>query len=248
MIRNKIFAILLASGVTSGAYALCVEDCSAFSIGVGGLYSKFNGSNAGVESNGGYVGLEAYKIVGRVKSASRAQFGWGNTSLQGASVSDLSNPPNHFFTFIPKIGVNIASKNVPIFVSIFGELDWHNTSSGKGLERELITLGAEIDGIIPAGNALSVTYSLGYGWIGSAHYKFDGTNSRVNTANSDSYMIKASLGALYTLSDSVSAYLRVIGKYQNIARDSQIVQVNAVDKFYPKSASYVGMVELGLEF
>lgn len=254
--KNKLFkkentmkkivgAVLIASVFgASGAYALCVEDCSAFSIGVGGLYSKFNGSNAGVESNGGYVSAEAYKITGRVKTDVRAQLGWGNSSLQGASVSGLSNPPNHFFTYGAKIGVNIASKNVPIFVSFFGELDRHDTSNSKGFERKLITIGAEIDGIIPAGNALSVTYSLGYGWIGSAYYKFDGVTSKANA--SGNYMIKASVGALYALSDSVSAYLRVIGKYQNIARDSQ--RVSDANNFYPKSASYVGMVELGLEF
>ncbi|MGX3099076.1 hypothetical protein [Helicobacter sp. 23-1046] len=245
-LQNKMFVLLLAGGIVSSAHAICVEDCSSFSVGVGGLYSKFNGSNAGVESSGGYVSLEAYKVTGRIKSYSSVQFGAGNSTLSGATLADLGNPPNHFLVFTPKIGVNIASKNAPIFVNFFGELYLHDTSNSKGVERELITLGGEIEGIIPAGNALSITYSAGYGWLGYAHYKLDGVDSRVGAGAN--YMIKASVGASYVLSDSVSTYLRLIGRYYNTAKDSAIVQVNGVDKSYPASSSYVGMVEIGLEF
>ena len=244
--KHKMFALALVSGVVSGAQAICVQDCSSFSVGVGGLYSKFNGSNAGVESTGGYVVVRAYKVIGRIKSNIDAQLGWGNSTLSGTTLADLSNPPNYFFSTSPKIGINIASKNVPIFVSLFAELDDHNTSSGKGIERRFISLGGEIEGIIPAGNALSITYSVGYGWLGYAHYKFDGVDSKANS--SGNYMIKASVGASYALSDSVSTYLRLVGKYYNTAKNSANVQVNNVTKSYPASSSYVAMVELGLEF
>lgn len=247
MIRNKIFAILLASGVTSGAYALCVEDCGSANIGIGGLYSKFNGSNAGVESIGGYLSLGYYKITSRIKSGMALEIGTGSSKLFGTALNGLENSSNLFYSLTPKIGVNIASKNVPIFINLVIEGDEHNTTGrAKGIERRIIAFGGEIEGIIPAGNALSVTYSLGYSWIGSAYYKFDGVTSKANA--SGNYMIKASLGASYVLNDSVSTYVRVIGKYQNIVADSQTVSVNGVDTFYPKSASYVGMVELGLEF
>ena len=246
MIKQKVFALALASGIVSSAQAICVEDCSSFSVGVGGLYSKFNGSNAGVETSGGYLVLQTYKVIGRIKSGMDAQLGWGNSTFSGTTLANLSNPPNYFFRTSPKIGVNIASKNAPIFVSFFGELDDHNTSSGKGIERRFISLGGEIEGVIPAGNALSITYSAGYGWLGYAHYKFDGVDSKAS--DSGNYMIKVSVGASYVLSDSVSTYLRLIGRYYNTAKDSAIVQVNGVDKSYPASSSYVGMVEIGLEF
>lgn len=242
MFKQKLFTLALVGGIVSSAHAICVEDCSSFSIGVGGLYSKFDGSNAGVEASGGYVSLEANKVTGRTKGYVATRIGWGNSTLSGTALSSLSNPPNRFLVFTPKIGVNIASKNTPIFINFFAELDWHHTTNSKGVERKLISIGGEIEGVIPAGNALSITYSAGGGWIGHVHYNLDGADSKVGAGAN--YMIKASVGASYVLSDSVSTYLRLIGRYYNVAKDS--AQVNNVS--YPASSGYMGMVELGLEF
>ncbi len=246
--KKIVGAVLIASVFgESGAYALCVEDCGSANIGIGGLYSKFNGSNAGVESIGGYLSLGYYKITSRIKSGIVLEIGTGSSKLFGTALNGLENSSNLFYSITPKIGVNIASKNMPIFINLVIEGDDHNTTGrAKGIERRFISLGGEIEGVIPMGNVLSITYSAGYGWLGYAHYKFDGADSRVG--DGANYMIKASVGASYVLSDSVSTYLRLIGRYYNTAKNSAQVQIQNNNVSYPASSSYVGMVELGLEF
>ena len=230
-LRNSLLAFGFLGAITSLGFAADCEEtnCSSFRIGVGGAYHTLDGKEASISSTGGYLSFAARGILKqRLMSELSGKVGVGSAKASESYFATLDEKPLSVFTEASfKIGLNISSKQLPLFVNaVYG---WDNFSTntkdkGIGLSRELG--GIEIVGYYHffAGNYLLQN---------DVSSKLGGTN----------YMIKASLGYASNITPNLGFYIKAIGKYENMSAS----KLTATSVNYPASTNYVGMIELGFE-
>ena len=235
---------LIFVGVTTSFAADCEEsNCANFRIGVGGAYHNLDAKGANISSTGGYLSLSARgTLKQRLMSEISGKVGVGEAKASGGYFANLDAKPLSVFAEASfKIGLNISSKQFPLFVNaVYG---WDNFSTnvkdkGIGLSRQLG--GAELEGFL--GNASKIEYLVGYYYFFTGDYLLqDDTKSKLEGTN---YMIKASLGYVSHITPNLGYYIKAIGKYEKM-NDSKLTATNIN---YPASSNIAGMVELGLEF
>ena len=225
-------------------YAMqCEKSCAYGQIGIGGQYYNFGGKD--ISSYGGYLSLESRSVLWqRFQTALGGRIGGGSTSAQ--NTGDLSiTDKNNLFTldYYVKIGLNIAGKNAPLFVNLVVEDNKHDGRIGKGsgLERQITTLGGDIEGYIPLGNMSYLDYGAGYAWAGIGKYTL--TNGVVLNIKDYSYTINAYIGYSKHITQNTMWYVKLIGKYfdlKDATNDSSTL-------VYPSSKDFVGMIEIGFK-
>lgn len=225
----------------------CNENsCKYFRIGVGGAYHSLDSKNADISSVGGYLAFSARgALKQRIASEIGGKVGLSSASSTGAYFEQLPYTKNSlavFTDFYFKIGLNISSVNVPIFINaVYG---WDNFSTnlknkGIGFSRDFV--GGELDGFLPTSNTSRIEYLAGYYYFlngdylladTNAAYKFQGTN----------FMLKASLGYTGDITPQLGYYIKIIGKYEDIKQSKSVT-----DTSYPATSNVAGMLEFGLE-
>lgn len=246
-LRNLLLTFGFLGAITSLSLAADCEEtnCSSFRIGVGGAYHTLDGKGANnISSTGGYLSFAARgTLKQRLMSELSGKVGVGSAKASGAYFATLDEKPLSVFTEASfKIGLNISSKHLPLFVNaVYG---WDNFSTntkdkGVGLSRELG--GAELEGFLPTRNNSKIEYLVGYYHFFAGNYLLQNdVSSKLGGTN---YMIKASLGYVSNITPNLGFYIKAIGKYENMS-DSKLTATNVN---YPASTNYVGMIELGLE-
>lgn len=243
MFCKRLFVVLCI--VASYANATQCEDkrCVLGHIGVGGAYYDFG--SADISSYAAYLSLESrYVYHRRFQSIIGGRIGGGSTSAQ--NTGDLSiTDKNNLFTldYYVKIGLNIAGKNAPLFVNLVVEDNKHDGRIGKGsgLERQITTLGGDIEGYIPLVNMSYLDYGAGYAWAGIGKYTL--TNDVVLNIKDYSYTINAYIGYSKHITQNTMWYVKLIGKYfdlKDATNDSSTL-------VYPSSKDFVGMIEIGFK-
>ena len=233
-----------ASYETTTTSTDCKErNCSYESIGIGATYYNFNA---------GDVLSPAYYLVadGKYVWSARAQVGllvragMGSNELKGTFPATLKTKGSYFFLDAKlKAGWNVLSKDYPLFLNIFGEIVSQTPKESFG--RSYSVVGLEVDGNVPLGENLKLTYGASYGVL-TASYFYD--NTRANAPNSSSnFEATANVGISYEFGNGYAYFARIIGRYQNIGASSEATYENA-QVSYPKSSNYAGMLEMGVEF
>ena len=242
-----------ANIITGGASKKDCEDtnCEFGRIGVGGGYYGFAGSNANIDNYIGYVSLgikEVYKA--RFQGEVDIVLGGGKGEQKGSAFPQNFRRSADAFIFEPtiKLGVNVLTKRVPLFVNVVGGIEHYRLGFGNAnkFNRFIGLVGAELNGEIPAGDKFRLTYGAGYSWIFGADYGFDNTTAKIKGSPSN-YAINANLGFEYDLSKGLYAYARLIGKYQHINASSSVIY-NGTNVSHPASKGFAGMLEVGLGF
>lgn len=232
-------SLVVVSALSVSANAACEADyCETVEMGIGGLYTDLSGTNANVMSYGGYGkfgGDLLYKK--RLYLGADIKLGGGQNSLSGSSIVTL-NAKNPFFWFGGDIslGVNILTPNAPLIVSAFIGSDGMNSKSG--LSSHFIYTGAQLSGRIPIGK-LSILYGAGYGWVFSSRYNYNQSDVNANI-NGYNYMIKASLGLAYSVTEKTEMYVKAIGKYYNLNAANTVENVS-----FPAANQFMAMLEIG---
>ncbi|WP_289181158.1 hypothetical protein [Helicobacter japonicus] len=245
-LRNSLLAFGFLGAITSLGFAADCEEtnCSSFRIGVGGAYHTLDGKEASISSTGGYLSFAARGILKqRLMSELSGKVGVGSAKASESYFATLDEKPLSVFTEASfKIGLNISSKQLPLFVNaVYG---WDNFSTntkdkGIGLSRELG--GVEIEGFLPTRNNSKIEYLVGYYHFFAANYLLQNdVSSKLGGTN---YMIKASLGYASNITPNLGFYIKAIGKYENMSAS----KLTATSVNYPASTNYVGMIELGFE-
>lgn len=224
------------------------DNCKYFRIGVGGAYhglSSKDSQNADISSIGGYLSFSARGVLkSRLASELGGKIGLGSAQSKGDTFSQdiyAKNTLSIFNDFYFKLGLNIATSNVPLFINVIYGWDNFSTntkSKGIGLSRSFI--GGELDGYLPT-NKARIEYLVGYYYFLSGNYVFANTNTSSKIAGSN-YMFKASLGYAADITPQVGYYIKLIGKYENMSQSRQVENFS-----YPSSTNIVGMLEVGIE-
>ena len=224
--------------------AQCEKDkCVYGSIGIGGGYYDFGAKD--IKSYVGYASLESRFVYGqRLQAVLGGRVGGGSsraTNLAEFAIADKSSL--FVFDYYAKIGLNIATRNAPLFINVFAERDTHNARIGgsKGFEREVILIGAEGNGYIPIGQSTYFDYGVGYAWVGGANYSFSSLNENLKPKGY-SYALNAHVGFSRHINERTMYYVRLIGKYQDINATKVLDSVS-----YPSSKDTVVMLEIGIK-
>ena len=225
--------------------------CEWTNIGIGGAYYNINGENADIGGYAGYISLfgkAAFKQ--RLQLGANIALGGGKSDLSGSAfpMGAKNNTNLMIFDFDLKFGVNIASKESPIFINLLGGLDIYSTNKDeRKFQRSLGLAGIEIEGEKPISAKLSVMYGASYSLIVAGNYLFDKDTRAQIPFSTKNYAIGANIGLSYEIEKGISTYARLVGKYQNIGA-SETLNVNNANVFMPATQNYVGMVEFGIGF
>lgn len=206
--------------------------------GIGGVYYDFWGEN--ISSFGAYLGGEfGWEFFNRVHTTFGVRLGGGQS--KASQVLGVAESAGFVISDqYVKVGINIAGVNAPLYVNLLTEQNNHNSKSG--LSRNLSLLGAEIEGALPLGNVAKLEYSVGYAFsTGDSSYSIAEKTSYIKKDPSQSYVLSASVGFVRNLSDSISFYTKLIGKYQNLNG----AYYSDGTQGYPSSSNIVGMLEFG---
>lgn len=235
----SILTLLFSLISSVNALSCDKKHCHYGHIGIGGAGYDLGGED--IKSYGGYIALEGRSIYAQRLQGVIGLRGGGGVSKAENVANIADNASLFMFDWYAKVGLNIATARTPLFLNVFAERNGHHgaVSSKKGLDRDIILLGAELEGSIPASNRLNLTYTLGYGWIGYAHYTINKQESKVDDY---SYEANASVGFSRDISENMAYYAKLIGKYQNIA-PAYIQGTQA----YPNSENFVVMFEIGIK-
>lgn len=242
-----------ANIITGGASKQDCYDtnCEFGRFGVGGGYYGFQGNNANVDNYIGYVSFgikEVYKA--RFQGEFDILLGGGKSEIKGSTFPQGFRRSADSFVFEPviKLGVNVLTKKAPLFVNALVGVEGYRSGFGdtNRFYRTIGFTGLELNGEIPAGDKLRITYGAGYSWIFGASYNYDDTRAKVKGSISN-YAVNANLGFEYDLPKGVYVYTKLIGKYQHIDSASSATY-NGVNVSYPQSKGFAGMLEVGLGF
>ncbi len=147
-----------------------------------------------------------------------------------------------FFEVRPKVGLNLASKEVPLFLNLAYTLDGYSTNQNQsGYANLLHQVGLELEGILPTQSGFNIEYALGYDYLFAGSYKFGGVSG--NSTISNGYTLRASLGFSHKLTENTLYYVRAIGKYHNLSSSKPLNNLSM-----PATQNYVAMVEFGIGF
>lgn len=231
----------VASALAMSANAACTATyCYGGEIGLGGMYHNLKGDSLNDTGYGGYLSVFSRNIfMQRFQAVGGVQVGLGAGQSDGAESFLIRYGPKSALTrngmymmydINLKLGSNIFTPNFPLFINFF--VDWNQvTSYQRG--RTLLAIGAELEGEIPLGN-LHLTYSGGYGWIALSDYNIGGAYAGIGGYN---YLIKASLGLAYNVTDNTAMYIKAIGKYYSINSAASIPALN----------HFTAMLEIGFK-
>lgn len=221
------------------------SNCKNFRIGLGGAYHNLDSKDAQISSVGGYLAFSARgTLKNRLASELGGKVGLGSATASRAYFeSDLYSKSNLslFTDFYFKIGVNIASANVPLFVNaVYG---WDNFSTnlkskGVGLSRHFA--GGELEGFLPMGGTSSIEYLAGFYTFLNGDYVFANTNitSKLRGTN---FMAKVSVGYTKDINPQIAYYVKLIGKYEDMSASQSVGEIH-----YPSSKNMIGMLEFGI--
>lgn len=245
-LKTSLLSLGFLGTMVSSSLALNCEEsnCKSLRIGVGGAYHSLNATGADISSTGGYLSFAARgTLKQRLMSEISGKVGVGSAEASGSYFATLDEKPLSVFTEASfKIGLNVLSKQLPLFVNaVYG---WDNFSTntkdkGIGLSRELG--GVELEGFLPTSNTSKIEYLVGYYHFFAGNYLLQ--NDVSSKLGGSDYMIKASLGYASDITPNLGFYIKAIGKYENMSTS----KFTATSVNYPASTNYVGMIELGIE-
>lgn len=231
----------------------CKENfCEFGRVGVGGVYYATKADGVDISGYAGYAAISLREVI-----KARAQFGLdgfvggGKSELKGSVLSSLSsNSALLIWGLGARFGVNISSKDAPLFVNITIDADSFNANPQhtKGFARTIGYTGVALEGEIPTSMQTRFTYGASYGWIFGATYKFNDSNDTNVTRSISNYAIGANIGVDYEISAGISFYAKLIGKYQVLGAPSSATHSNGTAISYPKSNNFSAAVEIGFGF
>lgn len=238
---------------TNGAlYYHCLksDDCSfcktcpktQYTLGIGGIYLN-QSKDFDSKDSGGYVRFAFSEFL------PKQRFNFTLNILLGAA-QHTSNPQalfatqnptaSVFFELRPKVGVNILSQNLPLFLNLAYTFEGYNPNVGDSrydLYKLLYhSVGGELEGLIFINPKLRLTYSAGYDYIFSGGYKTSQGKAKFDNGST----IRASVGYVYALNEKLSYYMKIQGKIQNFESAPLLTQKT--------QEQYIAGVELGLGF
>lgn len=251
-----LFVVASVFGI-SGLSALCTDYyCGGISFSIGYRYADHNAQGAHInDQNIGYIGFGARFATPQELLQLVANYR-GNASIRGRSkVTGLpddvagTNSGGGFDDASVKLGVNLASQEVPFYVNVFAAADNYSTRIKEdGVDVKVPYFGVELDGKFPAGTGNNIEWSLGYGYAlkDSVEYRF--INS--DPAKAQGHIIRASLAlAMLEGRQEVQAFLRLVGKYQMLdASTSTNYGATPTAISYPATKNAQAMVEVGFKF
>ncbi|MWV60914.1 hypothetical protein DCO58_12375 [Helicobacter saguini] len=247
LVKKSFLSVSLALTLSASANAFCIGSlCHDGYIGIGAIYTNL-GDNAQASASGyggylhlGYESILAYRFLASIDGL----IAGGVRDLKGDTLSRFK--PHAAFLNLEgnlKFGVNILTDNAPLFISPLLRVEKFLSS---GFDRTLYHLGGDIQGKIPiGGNQSYVLYGGGYTYIVGEGYTFKGGAS-VNSIieNRYNYGIHAHLGFSSKLSEHMSYYVKVLGKFYSL-KASDVATLNNVDISYPATNAYSVMLEIG---
>ena len=220
----------------------CMNEIIRF--GIGGHY--VDSAQINTTSYGGYINLDIIDSTknNRVQVGLSGKLGWDKHTFANTSPSVVKNSKDlaMFFEVRPKVGLNLASKEVPLFLNLAYTLDGYSTKQNQsGYANLLHQVGLELEGILPTQSGFNIEYALGYDYLFAGSYKFGGVSG--NSAISNGYTLRASLGFSHKLTENTLYYVRAIGKYHNLSSSKPLNNLSM-----PATQNYVAMVEFGIGF
>lgn len=243
LFANYFFGYMMGYCQATGDCIIC-KTCpkTQYTLGIGGIYLN-QSKDFDSQDSGGYVRFAFSEF------SPKQRFNFTLSTLLGAA-QHTSNPqalfttPNPtasvFFELRPKVGVNILSQNLPLFLNLAYTFEGYNPNVGDS-RYDLYTLlyqsvGGELEGLIFINPKLRLTYSAGYDYIFSGGYKTSQGRAKFDNGST----IRASVGYVYALSEKLSYYMKIQGKIQNFESAPPLTQKT--------QEQYIAGVELGLGF
>lgn len=144
-----------------------------------------------------------------------------------------------------KAGVNLATKNIPLYLNLAYTFEAYTSRKKGGLGYSYLFhyLGGELDGAIPLGKRVALQYSVGYDWLFYGGYGF-GKDSSLSPFSLKGEAYSASVGASYFSSERMEYYLKIIFRYQNLGAS----KISNEGFGMPALANSIGMLEMGVGF
>lgn len=222
--KKLLFFASLFGLLPSSIFALeCTENnCKYFRLGVGGAYhslsiSPTDSQNADTSSIGGYLAFTARGVLkSRLASELGGKIGLGSAKSEGNyfQQTDSKSPLSVFLDWYFKLGLNIASARVPLFVNVaYGYDNFSTNANNKGIGLSRNFIGGEVDGFIPTNSGSRLEYLVGYYHFLYADYTF--ANNNTTHSMKSNYMIKASVGYAGNITPQLGYYAKLIGKYED---------------------------------
>ena len=247
---SKVLFVLGIGGLSSlEAVGLCFqgdeEHCLSGRFGVGVSYLNLDAPQAKAQSYGGFVNAEAIESYKRLQALLGIRFGLGGITYSGGTFDSLGREELALNTDVRiKLGVNILTKNIPLFVNIVLGDDYLGASSAsgttsKGFNRNLFYGGLELQGVAPVSSKGRIEYSAGFNAI-SGWYELGKTYGAKSGLKGFSYAINATLGYSQDIDERKEWYIKAIGKYENLAQ-SRAVPFYATYEGNPTPSSYRGV-------
>lgn len=245
----------------SNAVGLCFENdeghCLSGRFGVGANYYDFNANTAKAQSYGGFINGELIESYKRFQGFIGIRLGLGSIEYRGATFENLGKQQTAINTDVKiKLGVNVLTKNIPLFVNLVLGDDYLNASGNKsGFNKNLLYLGLEAQGKIPIASKSRIEYSAGFNVL-SGYYELGRTYSAKSNLKGFSYNIVASLGFAKDIDERKEWYIKAIGKYENLAQGSNVpFYADYTDnanpssrRGYPASQNFGIMIEAGIGY
>lgn len=262
-IKKFGFAIFAISVFTSYVNAASItkiaskEECKEHfcvfgKVGAGGVYYATKANGVDISGYAGYAALSLREVIkARVQFGIDGFVGGGKSELKGSALSSLSsNSALLIWGFGARFGVNISSKDAPLFVNLTIDVDEFNANPQhtKGFARMLGYTGVALEGEIPTSPQTRFIYGASYSWIFGATYKFNDSGSINIPRSISNYAIGANIGVDYEISKGISFYTKLIGKYQALGTPPSATHSNGTTISYPKSNNFSGAVEIGFGF
>nr|QGT50234.1 hypothetical protein Helico6505_0660 [uncultured Helicobacter sp.] len=227
----------------SGTCNIC-ESCpkTQYTLGIGGIYLH-QSKDLNSQDIGGYVrfAFTEFSPKQRFNLTISSLLGAGKHTSQSQSLFATQSPTTSlFFELRPKVGINILSQNLPLFLNLAYTFEGYNpnVSSSKYDLYSLLyqSVGGELEGLIFMNPKLRLTYSAGYDYIFSGAYK----TSQGRTKFDNGSTIRASVGYAYALNQNLAYYMKLQGKIWHF--ESTLSVTTKVQN------QYTAGIELGLEF
>ena len=246
VIKKVGISFVLASVFGVSANAICVVDnyCINFYTGVGGFYENMSGSGVDVNNYAGFLSFGGSDLYfNRLQIGLDAKIGYGNNGVSGANLSSISKSNQLLqVDVMAKVGINVATKDSPLFINFIFGPDFIISDNGVG--RELYYIGAGIDGKISMSEKLKLTYSAGYGYVYSGNHRLDRVAAALNGYNQ---IFMASLGTQTKMTENINFYFKGFGKYYDLS-DSKSVEINNQTISMPTTKIWQAGVEAGISF
>lgn len=241
------------------------------SIGIGGFYSNSSATNVNVQYYGIHLNLHTDLISQNHKIKFSTEFDWNRGSwgrkLSNSQLAYLekfgSGKNFRSYDVLIRFGLNIASKEVPLFLNLIGGFG-KVTNSHKETDlfkRTTWKAGIELEGAFPLGQNSKFTYSAGY-LPTSIYYSFIDPSRADNGMSARSYVSKlghtvlVSVGFTQAINERLYFYTKLKGQYKVFGESKLVpININIIDTAtaiantnYPASRDVGAMLEVGIGF